>query len=209
MLVVASVPSKIGWDFIKMPEKNRKLAAWMDFHMTKRRLSQNALAEITGIGLTTINRYCDPNNESEPRTNFVLKLARYFGDRPPIDMDPGDGADFAEDGVEPVPVEPGVDTPANLTEWAVRDSSMQVMGYMPGDLVWADANITAKDGDVVVCNLFSLGNRPARNALRMFRAPSYLISATSDSKELEIHEVGKTAAIYGVIFESRRLRKAS
>lgn len=194
-----------------MPEANRKLAAWMEFHMTKRKLSQNALAELTGIGLTTINRYCDPSSEHEPRIKNVMILARFFGDRPPIDLGPGDGASaFAEDGVEPAlvdPEKPGYD--ANITEWTLLDGSMQSLGYMPGDRVWADAKLQPKDGEVVVCNLFAMGSKPSRNALRLFKAPSYLISASPDSKELEIHEVGKTAAIFGVIFESRRLRQAS
>lgn len=194
-----------------MPDVNRKLAAWMDFHMAKRKLSQNALAEITGIGLTTIHRYCDPDSENEPRMNNVLKLARYFGDRPPIDLGPGEaGSGFAEDGVQLISGDPAKpDFSANLSEWLVRDSSMQVMGYMPGDIVTADANLVAKDGDVVVCNLYSMDGTTARTALRVFKAPSYLISVSPDTKDLEIHEVGKTAAIFGVIFESRRLRRAS
>lgn len=191
-----------------MPEINQKLAAWMEFHMTKRKLSQNALAKVTGIGLTTINRYCDPESTNQPRTDYVLALARYFGDRPPIDFEgAGDGGGYAENGVEQVTVP--ATFPSNVTEWTVRDSSMQVMGYMPGDIVTADAALAAKDGDVVVCNLYSMDGTSVRTALRMFKAPSYLISASSDRKDLEIHEVGKTAAILGVIFESRRLRHAS
>jgi transcriptional regulator with XRE-family HTH domain len=31
--------------------------------MEKRQLSQNRLAKATGISLTTINRYCDPEDD--------------------------------------------------------------------------------------------------------------------------------------------------
>jgi translation initiation factor IF-1 len=136
-------------------------------------------------------------------------LTRFFGDKAPLEL-PGEAPPgMAEDGVEPIQQDQEEENwNGNITEWTVKDASMQVMGYLPGDIVKADARIQPQDGDVVVCNLYTMDGTKARTALRVFKAPSYLMPATTDAKTLEIHEVGKTAAIFGVIFEMRRTRPA-
>jgi transcriptional regulator with XRE-family HTH domain len=191
-----------------MSEANRLLADWMKLHMEKRKLSQNKLAKLTGIGLTTINRYCDPNDNHEPRIGNVMTLSRYFGDKPPLDIPENPVIGFAEDGVAPIFQDQDDENwNGNLTEWTVKDRSMQVMGYLPGDTVSADGRLLPVDGDVVVCNLYTMDGTKARTCLRVFKSPSYLMPATTDAKSLEIHEVGKTAAIFGVIYEMRRTRQ--
>ena len=190
-----------------MAAANRLLAGWMKLHMEKRQLSQNKLAKATGISLTTINRYCDPTDDHEPRMGNVLALSRFFGDKAPMELPGETPPGMAEDGVEAILADPDDESwNGNISEWTVRDTAMQVMGYLPGDIVKADARIQPQDGDVVVCNLYTMDGTKARTALRVFKAPSYLMPATTDAKTLEIHEVGKTAAIFGVIFEMRRTR---
>ena len=192
-----------------MAEANRLLAGWMKLHMEKRNLSQNKLAKLTGVSLTTINRYCDPDDEHEPRIGNIAALSRFFGEKPPFNIPGEAGPGFAEDGVEAITIDTTApDWEPNISEWTVKDATMQVMGYLPGDIVMADARIEAQDGDVVVCNLYSMDGTKARTALRVFKAPSYLMPATTDAKNLEIHEVGKTAAVFGVIFEMRRTRQS-
>jgi SOS-response transcriptional repressor LexA len=82
---------------------------------------------------------------------------------------------------------------------------MQTKGYMIGDEVKADARIVPVDGDVVVANLYDTQGK-ARTVLRVFKSPGYLVPATADATSIEVHEAGKTAAIFGVVFESSRRR---
>lgn len=190
-----------------MPEANSKLAAWLNEHMKRHGLSQNALAAATGIGLTTINRYCNPLTENEPRLTIVLRLAKFFKDKPPLSvMAAVEFHGMSEDGVQAIVNQNSPSQQDFLSQWTIKDGSMQGLGYMEGDTVIANANETPRDGDVVICNLYAMDGKTARTAIRLFKSPSYLISAPINANALEIHEAGKTAAIFGVISELRRKR---
>ena len=193
-----------------MSEANERLAAWLRGHMTRRHLSQNKLARATGIGLTTVNRYCQGLDDHEPRLTIVQKLADYFQDAPPLALrvqptalrgSPG----LAEDGVEKL--QPEMPQNGTITTWTVMDETLFSLGYREGDTVEADGALTPRDGDVVLCSLYSMEGTAARTALRIFKSPAYVMSAPKAVTETEIHEVGKTAAVFGVVIASARQRR--
>jgi len=89
----------------------------------------------------------------------------------------------------------------------VPDASMQAKGYMDGDILKVDETMTPRDGDVVIANLYATEHRSARNAVRLFKAPDYLVTAAVDTANTEIDLAGKTARIIGVVVESIRRRQ--
>ena len=183
------------------------IAAWISSTIKARGLNQSQVAGAIKVSRATMSRWCNPNDPTMPLWENVSVLAEVLGSAPPGWPNPSETAHtLSESGVELLPAAAKPEEwNGNISEWRVRDGAMQTKGYMPGDTVKADARIQPLDGDVVVANLY-VTSRPARTVLRLYKSPGYLIPATPDAASLEVHEVGKTAAIHGVVFESTRRR---
>jgi hypothetical protein len=210
MLVTSSYPAMSTnrtWSKDKI-EAKRLFALWLVENLERTGHSQNKLARLMGCSPSTVNRWVDPDDGTSPGWDNVIALATMFGNQPPGFAAQDHATGMAEDGLRMIAQPETDDWNGNITEWAVKDASMQVMGYMAGDMVRADARIKPEDGDVVVANLYSVNGQTATTALRVFKAPGYLLPATSNATEFSVHEVGKTGAIFGTVFESRRTRKA-
>lgn len=196
---------------MKEPRKQAKaeFAAWMKSNMDRMKLSQNKLARLAGVSVTTINRYCNADDDAEPKMSYAKLIAKVFNAALPAayTAENTEPQGFSEPGVTPIEWKPalGEEWNGNISAWTVKDNSMQFMGYLTGDEVKADDRIKAVDGDVVVANLYE-NNSTARTVLRVYKAPGYLVPATTDLSAFEVHEVGKNAAVFGVVFESLRRR---
>lgn len=187
-----------------------QIAQWISTTIKTKGLNQSQVATAIGVARATMSRWCNPTDPTMPLWENISALAAVLGSYPPgWSAPPEVGYGMAESGVEPLSGElPPDQWNGNVSEWRVRDSTMQTKGYMVGDTVKADARIQPLDGDVVVANLYDTSGR-ARTVLRVYKAPGYLVPATADAASLEVHEVGKTAAVFGVVFESTRRRLAS
>lgn len=186
-----------------------QFADWMKENMDRLRMSQNQLAKKAGISTNTISRYCSPDDGAEPKASYVRQIAEVFGVKapPPYGFEEvGPARGLHEPGVELLPEEPGFNWNGNISHWRVKDDAMMGMGYLVGDLVTADARIQPVDGDVVIANLYSTSGQ-ARTMLRVFKTPGYLLPASPDARQMEVHEIGKNAAIFGVVTELVRRRQ--
>ena len=189
-----------------------EFSAWMKSNMERLHLSQNQLAKRARISVNTISRYCNEDDGAEPKMSYVKIISEAFGAKPPSFYgfeEPAVSYGLSEPGVEMLPSESGPEWNGNLSNWRVKDNAMQVMGYLAGDIVMADARVQPVDGDVVIANLYSPGGTSARTVLRVYKKPGYLIPAAADARSLEVHEIGKNAAIFGVVVESIRRRTLS
>jgi transcriptional regulator with XRE-family HTH domain len=186
------------------------IAAWITSTIKARGLNQSKVAGAMKVARATMSRWCNPNDPTMPLWENISALADVLGSAPPGWSSTADpAAALGESGVAPLPTsQKPEDWNGHVSEWRVLDASMQTKGYMPGDTVKADARIQPLDGDVVVANLYATSGR-ARTVLRVYKAPGYLVPATADAATIEVHEVGKTAAVVGVVFESTRRRNAN
>lgn len=189
----------------------RLFAAWLGAHLQQRHMSMNGLSKAMGVRAPTVSRWCNPDDRTMPRWEHINELTRMFGEPPPgshLPNTPHDAPGMAESGLQALEItSPAADWNGNISEWRVKDATMQVMGYMTGDTVRADARIAPVDGDVVVANVYDTSGQ-ARTVLRVFKEPGYLIPATADASGFEVHEVGKNGAVFGVVYESTRRRQA-
>ncbi len=183
------------------------IAAWISAAIKAKGLNQSRVADAIHVSRATLSRWCNAGDSTMPLWENIKALAEVLGSAPPgWSSTAGTPPGFSESSVEALPTEQNLPNwNGNISEWRVKDATMQTKGYMPGDIVKADARLQPEDGDVVVANLYDTSGK-ARTVLRLYKRPGYLVPATADATTLEVHEVGKTAAIFGVVFESTRRR---
>lgn len=199
--------ARISRGALEHMSQKSEVSAWITSSIKAKGLNQSRVAEAIGVSKATLSRWCNPDDPTLPLWENISALSSVLGSAPPGWEAPAGGLlGFHEHGLTVLPADDPAETwNGNISTWRVKDSSMQTKGYMIGDEVKADARIAPVDGDVVVANLYDrLGK--ARTVLRVFKAPGYLVPATADATNLEVHEAGKTAAVLGVVFESTRRR---
>lgn len=198
-------------------QEKRELAEWFNLHRERMGISYGKLSRASGVGVATLHRMAGKSTEtaSFPKIQHIKAVARIFGVAPPpIFQDGADyGPGFQEDGA--VQVQPGKGEESNggfdpnISEWEVRDDAMRLMGYLPGDKLRVDGRLQPRDGDAVIAQLYSADHKSAQTALRLFRAPGYVLSANPDPRQADAREIGKNAIIMGVVVHSWRDRLAS
>jgi transcriptional regulator with XRE-family HTH domain len=198
-------PAGCGATGLRMTKK-AEFAAWLSAAIAARGMNQSQVARALQVSRATLTRWTDADDTTFPSWQNVRALADVLNAAPPGGLAQPALAAAPVHGLEPMPETPGPDWNGNVSHWRVLDSAMQTKGYVAGDVVKADARITPVDGDVVVANVFDQGR--ARTVLRLYKAPGYVLPATADAGALEVHELGKTAALQGVVVEMTRRRPA-
>lgn len=97
---------------------------------------------------------------------------------------------------------PGIDV------WTVREPSMALHGYQPGDLILVDTHLSerTKAGDVVVAQVYDNTNGSARTVLRRVDPP-VLVAAHPDPMQGKAYVIdGVNVVIRGVVMASWRMR---
>ena len=182
------------------------IAEWIRASMKRRGVNKSQVAKMIGVSRATMTRWCKPNDPTQPLWENISALAAALDSSPPgwkiINALPPAITIGGTERQLAGPIETGT-----LSEWRVPDAAMQAKGYMEGDILKVDDAMMPRDGDVVIANLYATEHRLARNAVRLFKAPDYLVTAAVDTANTEIDLAGKTARIIGVVVESIRRRQ--
>jgi hypothetical protein len=165
--------------------------AWLRDVLVRTGLSPNALANRIGKSPTTLTRFLnDPKAHHELRLDTVRRIVEATGVQPPLATagEAGPPSHRAEvDGLA-LKVETGdlrVDdavrylcaADANLSPWRLNTRAVELMGYLPGDIVIVDLAASPQDGDVVVAQIYNA--RGADTVFRLYAKP-YLMAAAND-----------------------------
>ncbi|MGN8170466.1 helix-turn-helix domain-containing protein [Agrobacterium sp. 22117] len=161
---------------------------WLQSIMTERNMSPIELAKFAGVSPTTVYRAIDVNSEFTTTTKTLEKIATAVGRQPPgptyLDADhikPWNSVS----GLEAVDVPNGLILPAALDHhfqaYRILDRSLELEGYLPGDIVVIDEDVAPSAGDIVCVDLS--GQRPGGSSrvLRLFEPP-YLMSRSIDRR---------------------------
>lgn len=181
-------------------DRKAEFAAWLLARIDEAGLNQAKVARAIDVSRATLSRWTKADNTSFPAYKNAAALTRLLKSTPPGGLD-----QFADDEPPADAVEPVAASAAGARQWRVMDFSMQAAGYLPGDVVTIDARLAPLDGDAVIVELHAPG-APARRALRLWRAPGYILPAPYDPRFIEVHEAGKTAIVEGVVVETVRRR---
>ena len=162
---------------------------WLQSIMADQRLSAIQLAKKAGVSPTTIYRALDVDGVFMPTTKTLEKIATKIG-RPPPSLTEHVGLEVhhikpMSSGIEAMDLR----NLQILTSFEnsglvfrVTDRTLELEGYLPGDIVIIDKNVAPKPGDIVAAEV-PAGREAAGTILRLFEPP-YLMARAHD-RQLE------------------------
>lgn len=156
--------------------------------MAERNMSPIELARFVGVSPTTIYRAIDVDSEFTTTTKTLEKIASKVGRQPP-------GPNYLDaHHLRPLNSTTGleaIDVPRNLITltaeehrllaYRILDRSLELEGYLPGDIVVIDEDVAPSAGDIVCVDLSNQRPGGASRVLRLFEPP-YLMSRSIDRR---------------------------
>lgn len=207
-------PARPGRDMARKPvgkteeaESGRaEVRAWLEAIMARRKVDERAIATASGVNLSTIYRWLDPESTISPQLKSVRQVARAF-DMPP----PGGAAyrEFAESDATPfldAPPESLRPQSPNQYVWRIGNRALELAGVEPGDLVLLDKAAPARAGDIVIAKIHDFERGSAEPKIRYFDG-FCLATRTMDPSlsERSIPVDGERAVVMGRIIRLLRL----
>ena len=94
---------------------------------------------------------------------------------------------------------------SGINAWVLRSRSLEAVGYLPGDILLVDSNVSAQPGDIVRADIYER-NGKTETVFRIFEDP-FLVAATLDRALVKPWLVdNERVAVRGVVVASFRER---
>jgi len=189
-----------------------RLRTWLRDVMQATGLKATPLAQKAGLAPSTIIRALDPDGPGYMSTRTIEKIVETFGVPPPGGSTTRPRG-FAEGEVEQLKDAPSFADPrptAGRGVWRINSRALDLSGYVPGDIVLADASVEPQPFDVVCAQVYNFERGSAETVLRVFDPP-YLVTHSSDPacyrKPLLVDN--ERVVIWGTVIRTVRERSAA
>jgi len=180
--------------------------------------SQNQTAQKAEVSKTTIGRNENPPDDYRyvMSTTSLRKLSKASGIPLPQDLldvlnGSGGPMGFAEEVNQlfddAVPPELEIET-ADQSVWEIQGRGLEMLGYMPGDMVKVDRTVAARAGDAVCAQIVDEMRGTAETVFRAWRPP-YLVTETWDPAAKRDPLAINPDNIVGPVVLALRVRKGS
>lgn len=172
-------------------------------------LSKNEFARRAGVSKNTIDRGLEPKPGYSYVTSLktLQRIARNMGVPLPeeIALVPSNSRalGFHEPGIArydgPLVSSDELDH-ADQSHWEVKDRTLELAGFIPGDIITVDRRVVPGAGDIVIVQLIDLMRGAAETVLRRYRPP-YVVTATADPQLEDLPRLvdNNTVAISGTV----------
>jgi transcriptional regulator with XRE-family HTH domain len=184
--------------------------------------TQTELAKRAGIDPSTLSRFLSrESREHALRPSTISRIEQVsglrFSDSETASQKTSDSTGFGESEAAPFSVASNdeVQTLTNLLQsrgakvdpWILKSRSLELAGYLPGDILFVRLDTHPLSGDTVCAQVYDWANNRAETIFRVFQPP-YLVAATTDMKRMQPLEVdGGKVVIKGTVTASLRLRR--
>jgi hypothetical protein len=181
--------------------------------------SLTKIAEEAGVAVTTLTKPANnPDYKHVTSTVTIAKIVRTHGVAPPLGFEHLKAVrGLAEPEAQEYryDAEPDMDAVIkayiagrpNVTAWVLRTRALDLMGYLPGDIVVLDLNAPWRAGDVVCAQLYNHERGRTETVWRRYEPP-YLIAQSTDSAFWKpVHE--ESVARKGVVLVTLRPRQSA
>lgn len=161
---------------------------WMQQILNETGMSPIKLAEIAKTSANTIYRALDPDGEFMTTTTTLMKIARATRrDLPAFLRLPDAGGLLSADHIKPIglselaSLDNGIliDPEIHRQFWRVNDRALELEGYLPGDVIITDPEMSPTTGDIVCAQVTSPTTKESEIVLRLYEAP-YLLTRSMD-----------------------------
>jgi transcriptional regulator with XRE-family HTH domain len=192
---------------------------WVDAILSSRGWSLSELASAAGIAPSTLTRWRNSTGNATGgetlSTATVAKIESAAGIRS-YEMPTPDGRSFAESEAEPYEYRKG-ESPAGamiaaiagdragVDAWRLTSRSLDVRGYLPGDIVAVDLNEKPEAGDIVCAQVYDWTRGKAETVFRIYEAP-VLVAASTDVRASRPYVIDEQhVVVKGVVIGLMRL----
>jgi hypothetical protein len=165
--------------------------AWLDWIGARTGKSDTALAKEAGQSENTLTRFrsrdgavlsgltirliCEMTGLPGPET-YLLANSAGFSEEATAYKAPSTKGD---DGLIARLVAHAIKDRANAVPWVLKSRAIEAAGYLPGDILIADAAVLPMAGDIVCAQVYDL-RQEAETVFRLYEPP-YLISTSGES----------------------------
>lgn len=195
----------------------QKQVDWIDAHLAMRGWTLTELSRRARVASTTLTRWRAEEGEDKGHvlsSRTVAAIERVLGARA-YEMPTADGRAFAESEAEPYRAESGTAAEAAVAAitggrnavdpWILRTRSLDLRGYLPGDVVIVDLNARPGAGDVVCAQVYDWQRGRAETVFRIYEPP-VLVAASTDAAQARPYVIDdQTVMVRGVVTGSLRL----
>lgn len=191
---------------------------WVKAVARKLGISLSELARQSGLAPSTLNRFVNNPDIDHLLENETLAAVAKTGGVDVLEP-PGRARGFGEDAVPFVVDETDVAFARavkaltqhrnGLAAYQVKGFGLDLLGYMPGDVVIVDLNRGAKAGDVVIAQHYDWSRDKAETLIRSFDPPYLVTASTKLAPQKPLMVDDDTIIIKGVIGPQLRPEKKS
>lgn len=206
-----------------MDRSQDEIRAWVAEILAEHGMTATALARQAGLAPPTLARFMKGGEDVTHvlSTPTIAKIAAAVGRTSPIAPEVRMRQGVAEP--ELAPYRPDADRPDadarllsalapghnNAHVFQLRGRALDLLGYLPGDLVIVDLNATAEPGNVVCAQIYDRQQMRAETVMRLYEPP-YLLAQSSDPRYRRPEFVdNRHVVIMGVIIASARVPAAA
>jgi transcriptional regulator with XRE-family HTH domain len=191
------------------------IRTWIDAIKSEQGIDIPEIARAAGVSPSTIYRWLDDKHPFTPSMTTIQKIAAVYSTPIPESIMPERvlsgqaGPGLAEAEVSYIgETPPELQAGNNQGVWRIDGRSLELAGYLPGDLVLVDMSVVPHSGDVVCAQVYNIERGTAETKLRVYDPPFLLSRAVhpgpSDKPLFIDHE---RVHIAGTVIRSMRLRE--
>lgn len=185
-----------------------EVRAWLRSIEQRHQITLPAIAKRADIRHSTLYRWFDDEQYFIPSYAKIRAIADAFGEPMPGEAQP-QAPVLQEGDTSPYVGPPLFDQSLtnNQVDKVVACRSLELIGYMPGDIIRMDAAIAPREGDAVVAQVYDRGLGYAVTRLRQWESP-HLVTRTMDPANARQRLLvdGVNVAIVGTVVRSLRIR---
>ncbi len=185
---------------------------WIEQICETNSITATEIAKRISASPSTITRQIKPGWTRKPSLDVLRRISSAFRVAiPPELIGAVDVQGFAEPDISPITpeYEPEEGWNANLSDWQVRSHSLAALGCMPGDHIRFDASLAPMSGDIVIAQIYRIGQPGADTVMRLYMPP-FLVAAELGAPSIapiNIDTSGRHMAIMGTMIKRWTLRK--
>lgn len=188
--------------------EKRRVRAWIEGIRSRFHVEVPDIAARAGVAPSTVYRWIDDAGGFSPSLSKIRKIAAAFS--VPMPDDDARPPGFAEGEALKIEID---EQPAELRAgmnqavWRLNTRALDLLGYLPGDLVLVDLAVTPRAGDVVCAQIYDFQRGTAETKIRAYEPPFLMMRSFEPSlREAPIYVDNERAVIMGVVTRSLRVR---
>lgn len=187
------------------------IRSWLKEVVSITGLRPTPLAKAAGLAPSTLLRALDPEHPGSLERRSIEKIVEKFKVAPPGMYNEPQSRQprFAEDELDHFDLrESLVPLEADETPLRLKARSLDLAGYLPGDIVIANQKIIPRPRDVVIASVIDQRSGKTETVLRVYDPP-YLLTESSDpsARHKPLLVDNDRISIWATVVRAVRLRK--